>query len=87
MLTYADMQVTVSAESLEALSAYFVAELEYPFHEHVVLDALNALTAGQGQVAAKLAYLVKQQGDGMTLTVNVRHVRVVIPGDADADGC
>jgi hypothetical protein len=63
-LTLNPMEATLAPDSLEAIAAYFVPSFEYPFHEHLVIDALNALPEGAGQLAAKLAYLVKRSSSG-----------------------
>ena len=78
-VTINPLEATLAPDSLEALSAYFVPEFEYPFHEHLVLDALNGLTQGQGLIAAKLAYLVQRSGSGITLDINANQVRLVLP--------
>ena len=66
------LEATIAPDSLAALASYFVPEFEYPFYEHLVLDALNALTEGEGQIAAKLAYLVKRAGTGARLVTTSR---------------
>ena len=63
-LTLNPLDLTPAPDSLAALAACFVPSFEYPFHEHLVLDALNGLREGEGQLAAKLAYLVDRSASG-----------------------
>ena len=63
-ITLNPLEARLAPETLQALASYFVPEFEYPFHEHLVLDALNSIEQGRGLLAAKLAYMVERSASG-----------------------